>query len=62
MKNNAMNKKQTNQHIVTVKQHYQQQSIVDTEICQQNREFIKAMNEFTARAGLLSEDPFFGGI
>lgn len=62
MKSNAMNKKKANQHIVTVKQPYQQQSIVDTEIRQQNREFIKAMNEFTARAGLLSEDPFFGGI
>lgn len=62
MKSNAMNKKLANQHIVTVKQPYQQQSIVDTEIRQQNREFIKAMNEFTARAGLLSEDPFFGGI
>lgn len=62
MKSNAMNKKQANQHIVTVKQPYQQQSIVDAEIRQQNRELIKAMNEFTARAGLLSEDPFFGGI
>ncbi|MCK7450246.1 hypothetical protein [Enterobacter chengduensis] len=29
---------------------------------QQDKEFIKAMNEFTAKAGLLSDDPFFGGI
>jgi antitoxin CcdA len=30
--------------------------------CQQDKEFIKAMNEFTAKAGLLSDDPYFGGI
>ncbi|WP_410375977.1 hypothetical protein [Enterobacter sp. CPE_E331] len=29
---------------------------------QQYKEFIRAMNEFTAKAGLLSDDPFFGGI
>lgn len=29
---------------------------------QQDKEFIKAMNDFTAKAGLLSDDPFFGGI
>ena len=29
---------------------------------QQDKEFIRAMNEFTAKAGLLSDDPFFGGI
>lgn len=29
---------------------------------QQGKEFIRAMNEFTAKAGLLSDDPFFGGI
>ncbi|CAM6915135.1 hypothetical protein ENASMMO064B1_13715 [Enterobacter asburiae] len=28
----------------------------------QDKEFIRAMNEFTAKAGLLSDDPFFGGI
>jgi antitoxin CcdA len=28
----------------------------------QDKEFIKVMNEFTAKAGLLSDDPFFGGI
>ncbi|MCG3098955.1 type II toxin-antitoxin system CcdA family antitoxin [Enterobacter sp. DRP3] len=28
----------------------------------QDKEFIIAMNEFTAKAGLLSDDPFFGGI
>lgn len=27
-----------------------------------DKEFIKAMNEFTAKAGLLSDDPYFGGI
>lgn len=27
-----------------------------------NKEFIKAMNELTAKAGLLSDDPYFGGI
>lgn len=26
------------------------------------QEFIRSMNEFTAKAGLLSDDPFFGGI
>ncbi|MFA1017505.1 hypothetical protein AB8780_07575 [Enterobacter sp. SAT-E-asb] len=29
---------------------------------QQDKEFIRAMNEFTAKAGRLSDDPFFGGI
>ncbi|MEB7277785.1 hypothetical protein NEN81_05370 [Enterobacter asburiae] len=29
---------------------------------QQDKEFIRTMNEFTAKAGLLSDDPFFGGI
>ncbi|EOZ9384729.1 hypothetical protein ACQYE4_001132 [Enterobacter bugandensis] len=29
---------------------------------QQDKEFIRAMNDFTAKAGLLSDDPFFGGI
>ncbi|MGU3485415.1 hypothetical protein [Enterobacter bugandensis] len=29
---------------------------------QQDKEFIRVMNEFTAKAGLLSDDPFFGGI
>lgn len=29
---------------------------------QQDREFIKVMNELTAKAGLLSDDPYFGGI
>lgn len=28
----------------------------------QDQEFIKAMNEFTAKAGLLSDDPYFGGL
>ncbi|MCU6677002.1 type II toxin-antitoxin system CcdA family antitoxin [Leclercia tamurae] len=27
-----------------------------------DKEFMKAMNEFVAKAGLLSDDPFFGGI
>lgn len=27
-----------------------------------DKEFMQAMNEFVARAGLLSDDPFFGGI
>lgn len=29
---------------------------------QQDKDFIEAMNEFTAKAGLLSDDPYFGGI
>jgi antitoxin CcdA len=29
---------------------------------QQDKEFIKAMNEFTAKAGLLSDDPFLEGF
>lgn len=29
---------------------------------QQDKEFIRVINEFTAKAGLLSDDPFFGGI
>jgi antitoxin CcdA len=62
MKGNAVSKRQTNEHIVTVKPSCQQQDLVDTESAQQDRGFIKAMNEFTARAGLLSEDPFFEGI
>lgn len=27
-----------------------------------DEEFMQAMNEFVAKAGLLSDDPFFGGI
>lgn len=27
-----------------------------------DKEFMQAMNEFVAKAGLLSDDPFFGGI
>lgn len=27
-----------------------------------DKAFIRAMNDFTAKAGLLSDDPFFGGI
>ncbi|TLU70059.1 hypothetical protein FFB58_03290 [Enterobacter sp. MF024] len=27
-----------------------------------DKEFMRAMNEFVAKAGLLSDDPFFGGI
>ncbi|WP_368543109.1 hypothetical protein [Enterobacter soli] len=29
---------------------------------QKDKAFIEAMNAFTAKAGLLSEDPYFGGI
>jgi len=29
---------------------------------QQDKGFIKAMNELTAKAGLLSDDPYFGGL
>ncbi len=29
---------------------------------QHDKEFIKAMNAFTEKAGLLSDDPYFGGI
>jgi antitoxin CcdA len=29
---------------------------------QQDQGFIKAMNELTAKAGLLSDDPYFGGL
>ncbi|HGD3422617.1 TPA: hypothetical protein ACI4DF_001236 [Enterobacter hormaechei] len=29
---------------------------------QQDQNFIKAMNELTAKAGLLSDDPYFGGL
>ena len=28
----------------------------------EDRAFIQAMNEFTAKAGLLSDDPYFGGL
>lgn len=62
MKSNTMRKKQANEHMATVKRPCQRQITVDTENSQQDREFIKAMNEFTERAGLLSEDPFFEGI
>lgn len=27
-----------------------------------DKAFMRAMNDFTAKAGLLSDDPFFGGI
>ncbi|BFO34533.1 hypothetical protein ACN9PN_03755 [Klebsiella pasteurii] len=29
---------------------------------QKDKEFMQAMNEFTAEAGLLSDDPFFEGL
>ena len=29
---------------------------------QQDQGFIKALNELTAKAGLLSDDPYFGGL
>ncbi|AMJ70643.1 hypothetical protein AW879_12285 [Enterobacter cloacae] len=29
---------------------------------QQDKGFIKAMNELTAKSGLLSDDPYFGGL
>ncbi|MCI1897515.1 MAG: hypothetical protein LKI85_03910 [Enterobacter sp.] len=29
---------------------------------QRDKKFIRAMNEFTKKAGLLSDDPFFGGL
>lgn len=28
----------------------------------EDKEFMRAMNEYVAKAGLLSDDPFFGGI
>jgi antitoxin CcdA len=28
----------------------------------EHQEFIREMNEFVAKAGLLSDDPFFGGL
>lgn len=29
---------------------------------EQHKAFIRELNEFVAKAGLLSDDPFFGGI
>ncbi|EME5080548.1 hypothetical protein VYS03_000430 [Klebsiella aerogenes] len=62
MNSNAMNKKQRNESDAAIKQIFDRQTISDAERLQQHQEFINAMNEFTARAGLLSEDPFFEGI
>lgn len=59
MKSNAINKKQLNESDVAIKQTFDRQTISDAESLQQHQEFINAMNEFTARASLLSEDPFF---
>lgn len=62
MKQNAVNKTQTRDRTTTVNPQNQALTIVDEDKRRKDQEFIKALNEFTARAGLLSEDPFFGGI
>ncbi|HFT1160509.1 TPA: hypothetical protein ACH266_000146 [Klebsiella quasipneumoniae subsp. quasipneumoniae] len=62
MKQNAVNKSQTRDRTTTVNPQNQALTIVDEDKRRKDQEFIKALNEFTARAGLLSEDPFFGGI
>ncbi|HBS3703234.1 TPA: hypothetical protein MAG25_003145 [Klebsiella quasipneumoniae subsp. quasipneumoniae] len=62
MKQNAVNKSQTRNRTTTVNPQNQALTIVDADKPRKDQEFIKALNEFTARAGLLSEDPFFGGI
>jgi antitoxin CcdA len=62
MKQNAVNKSQTRDRTTTVNPQNQALTIVDADKRRKDQEFIKALNEFTARAGLLSEDPFFGGI
>lgn len=62
MKQNAVNKSQNRDRTTTVNPQNQSLTIVDADKRRKDQEFIKALNEFTARAGLLSEDPFFGGI
>lgn len=62
MKQNAVNKSQTRDRTTTVNPQNQALTIVDADKRRKDQEFIKALNEFTARAELLSEDPFFGGI
>ncbi|ANK45556.1 hypothetical protein G3W45_11245 [Klebsiella pneumoniae] len=62
MKHNAVNKSQTRDRATTVNPQNHALTIVDADKRRKDQEFIKALNEFTARAGLLSEDPFFGGI
>lgn len=62
MKQNAVNKSQTRDRTTTVNPQNQALTIVDEDKRRKDQEFIKALNEFTVRAGLLSEDPFFGGI
>ncbi|HIE8939104.1 TPA: hypothetical protein ACXP3W_002355 [Klebsiella quasipneumoniae subsp. quasipneumoniae] len=62
MEQNAVNKSQTRDRTTTVNPQNQALTIVDEDKRRKDQEFIKALNEFTARAGLLSEDPFFGGI
>ncbi|MHA9568647.1 hypothetical protein ACYBEL_01880 [Klebsiella pneumoniae] len=62
MKHNAVNKSQTRDRATTVNPQNHALTIVDADKRRKGQEFIKALNEFTARAGLLSEDPFFGGI
>lgn len=62
MKQNAVNKSQTRDRTTTVNPQNQALTIVDADKRRKDQEFIKALNEFIARAGLLSEDPFFGGI
>ncbi|UDC26877.1 hypothetical protein SB00094_00243 [Klebsiella variicola subsp. tropica] len=62
MKQNTVNKPGTRDRATTVNPRNQALSIVDADKRRKDQKFIKALNEFTARAGLLSEDPFFGGI
>ncbi|HFE2911193.1 TPA: hypothetical protein ACF3A8_001403 [Klebsiella pneumoniae] len=62
MKHNAVNKSQTRDRATTVNPQNHALTIVDADKRRKDQEFIKALNEFTARAGLLSEDPLFGGI
>ncbi|MCH9293646.1 hypothetical protein [Klebsiella quasipneumoniae] len=62
MKQNAVNKSQTRDRTTMFNPQNQALTIVDADKRRKDQEFIKALNEFTSRAGLLSEDPFFGGI
>lgn len=48
--------------VKTPQQNPCQASDVRDEQHQKDKEFMHAMNEFTAEAGLLSDDPFFEGV
>ncbi|QIK13936.1 type II toxin-antitoxin system CcdA family antitoxin [Leclercia sp. 29361] len=62
MKRNTPQSSTVNEHLTGVVQRPALTTEVLIEQRKRDKEFMQAMNEFVAKAGLLSDDPFFGGI